>query len=178
MVHRFVAFDSLYRYGSRTARVSAHDTNRATPLNWKVVKNSFGETARRCCPRRRSPLWIKFKLRRLALLVFNSAIIEAQTFTPDVTGQLSSIDITVRNNGATGNVTLSVYDLTETGVARTPVDALDLLGQTTILASSIPSAERQTLTFNFAALPNLLAGTQYAMVLSAPTRLPIPFCGD
>ena len=33
-------------------------------LNWKVVKNSFGETVPRCCRRRRSPLWIRFKLRR------------------------------------------------------------------------------------------------------------------
>ena len=45
---------------------------------------------------------------------------------------------------------------------------VDLLGQTTILAVPIRRRERQTLTFNFATLPICSAGTQYAMVLSAP----------
>ena len=102
----------------------------------------------------------------------DSGIIEAQTFTPNVTGQLSSIDITVRTTAETGNVTLAVYDVTETGIARTPIEVRELLGQATILGAGIPPSQQQTLTFTFPTLPDLLTGTQYAMVLSAPNADP------
>jgi hypothetical protein len=93
----------------------------------------------------------------------------AQTFTAGISGQLDQVDLLLRRIGDPGDLTVEVRTVSG-GVPSSTVLASETVAQASVPTGGVPGWVSVALS---PAAPSS-AGTQYAIVLSAPTADPIP----
>lgn len=90
----------------------------------------------------------------------------AQSFVPNVSGQLTQVDLSVTATAPVGEVILEVQTLDLT----TGEPSGTVVGSVTIPAGTVPTGANQALSFDFSAGPptRLIGGFSYALVLRSP----------